>query len=73
MSPITNCFGKLLNPFSLITKSHLLKKDEILGKNKEISEIFSNFFLSIVAKLNIPKYEDLSVNNVNSEQFSTNL
>ena len=44
-----------------------IEKNEILGNNKEISEIFNNFFSSIVPKLYIPKYEDLSANSVNSE------
>ena len=39
----------------------------------EISEIFNNFFSSIVAKLNIPKYGDLSVNRVNQEDPLENL
>ena len=50
-----------------------IEKDEILGNNKEISEIFNNFFSSIVAKLNIPKYEDLSANSVNSKDPLENL
>ena len=78
MSPITNYFGKLWNPFSLIRflsekKITFLEKDEIPGSNKEISEIFNNFFSSIVAKLNIPKYEDLSVNSANLEDQFENL
>ena len=44
-----------------------------LGNNREISEIFNNFFSSIVAKLNIPKYEDLSVNSAKSEDPLENL
>ena len=36
-------------------------------------EIWNNFFSSIVAKLNIPKYKDLSVNSVNSEDPLENL
>ena len=48
-------------------KITLIENDEIIGNHKEISEIFNNFFSSIVAKLNIPKYEDLSVNSANSE------
>ena len=51
----------------------LIENDKITGNNKEISEIFNNFFSSIVAKLNIPKYEDLSVNSVNSEDPLENL
>ena len=39
----------------------------------EISEIFNNFFSSIAAKLNIPKYGDLSVNRVNQEDPLENL
>ena len=39
----------------------------------EISEICNNFFSSIVAKLNIPKYGDLSVNRVNQEDPLENL
>ena len=39
----------------------------------EISEIFNNFFSSIVAKLNIAKYEDLSVNSIKSEDPLQNL
>ena len=77
MSPITNCFGKQLNPFSLIRvlwdKTTLIEDDEIIGNDKEISEIFNNFFSRIVAKLNIPKYEDLSVNSANSEDPLENL
>ena len=51
----------------------IIRNDEIIGKNKEISKIFNNFFSSIVAKLNITKYEDLSVNSVNSEDPLENL
>ena len=54
-------------------KIALIEKDQILGNNKEISEIFNNFFSSIVVKLNIPKYEDLSVNSVNTENLLENL
>ena len=51
----------------------VIRNDEIIGKNKEISKIFNNFFSSIVAKLKITKYEDLSVNSVNSEDPLENL
>ena len=54
-------------------KITLIEKDKILGNNKEISEIFNNFFSSIVAKLNILKYEDLSVSSVNSKDPLENL
>ena len=54
-------------------KITLFENDKIIGNNKEISEIFNNFFSSIVAKLNIPKYEDLSVNSINSEDPLENL
>ena len=54
-------------------KITLIEKDKILGSNKEISEIFNNFFSSIVAKLNILKYEDLSVRSVNSKDPLENL
>ena len=54
-------------------KITLIEKDKILGSNKEISEIFNNFFSSIVAKLNILKYEDLSVRSVNSTDPLENL
>ena len=37
-------------------KITFIEKDQTLGNNKEISEIFNNFLMSIVAKLNIPKY-----------------
>ena len=54
-------------------KIALIEKDQIRGNNKEVSEIFNNFFSSIVVKLNIPKYEDLSVNSVNTEDPLENL
>ena len=54
-------------------KITLIENHEIIGNNKELSEIFNNFFSSIVAKLNIPKYEDLSVNSANSEDPLANL
>ena len=54
-------------------KITLIENHEIIGNNKELSEIFNNFFSSIVAKLNIPKYEDLSVNSANSEDPLENL
>ena len=54
-------------------KITLIEKNEILGNNKEMFEIWNNFFSSIVAKLNIPKYKDLSVNSVNSEDPLENL
>ena len=41
-------------------KIKLTEIDRILGNIKEISEIFNNFFSSIVPRLNIPKYEDLN-------------
>ena len=53
-------------------KITLIENDEITGNNKEISEIFNNFFSSKVAKC-IPKYEDLTVNSVNSEDPLENL
>ena len=75
---ITNCFGKQLKSFfsdrsPIRQKITLIEKEEILGNNKEIFEIFKNFFSSIVAKLNILKYEYLSVNSVNSEDPLENL
>ena len=62
-------FWKTVKPFfsdkgPIRQKITFIEKDETLGNNKEISEIFNNF---IVAKLNIPKYSDFSVNGVNSE------
>ena len=54
-------------------KISLVENDEIIGNNKKISEIFNNFFSGVVAKLNIPKYEDLSINSVNSEDPLENL
>ena len=51
----------------------LTEKDKILGNNKEISKIFNNFFASIVVKLDILKYEDLSVYSDNSEGPLENL
>ena len=77
-SLITNCFGKQLKSFfsdrgPIRQKITLIEKEEILGNNKEIFEIFKNFFSSIVAKLNILKYEYLSVNSVNSEDPLENL
>ena len=54
-------------------KIALIENGEIIGNNKEILEIFNNFFSSIGAKLNVPKYEDLSVNSVNSENPLENL
>ena len=49
-------------------KITLIENDEIIGNNKEISKIFNNFSSGIVAYLNIPKYEDSSVNSVNLEE-----
>ena len=43
------------------------------NKNKEISEIFNNFFSSILVMLNILKYEGFSVNSVTSEDPLENL
>ena len=54
-------------------KITLIENHEIIGNNKELSEIFNNFFSSIVAKLNIPKHEDLPVNSANSEDPLENL
>ena len=48
-------------------KIALIENDKIIGNNKEIFEVFKNFFSTIVAKLNIPKFEDLSVSSVNLE------
>ena len=71
-------FWKTVKPFffdkGLIRqKITLIEKDEILGHNKEISKIFIKFFSSIIAKLNIPKYEVLPVNSVHSEDPLENL
>ena len=71
-------FWETAKPFffdkdSVKAKIKLIEKDEILGNNKETSEIFNNFYSSIVAKLNIPKYEDMPVNSVNSEDPLENL
>ena len=46
---------------------------KLTGNIKGIPDMFINFFSSIVAKLNIPKYEDLSVNSANSEDPLANL
>ena len=74
MSPITNPFKPFFsNKGPMRQKITLIENDEIIGSNKEISEIFNNFFSSIFAKLNIPKYEDLLVNSVNSEDSLDNL
>ena len=51
-------------------KITLIVNDEIIANNKEI---LNNFFSIIVAKWYIPKYEDLSVNSVNSEDSWENL
>ena len=48
-------------------KIALIENDKIIGNNKEIFEIFKKIFQTIVANLNIPKFEDLSVNSVNLE------
>ena len=68
-------FWKTVKPFfsdkgPMRQKITLIEKDEILGNNKDIFEIFNNFFSSIVAKLDIPKYEELPVNSLNSEDPS---
>ena len=69
-----NFFWKQLNLFPVIKalweKITLIVNDEIINNNKEI---FNNFFSSTVAQLNIPKYEDLSANSVNSEDSLENL
>ena len=54
-------------------KITLIENNKIIGNNKENPEIFNIFFSSIVAKLNIPKYEILSVNSANSEDPLENL
>ena len=46
---------------------------KLTGNIKGIPDMFINFFSSIVAKLNIPKYEDLSVISANSEDPLENL
>ena len=66
-------FWKTIKPFfsdkgPMREKITLIENDEIIGNNKEISKIFNNFFSGIVAYLNIPKYEDSSVNSVNLEE-----
>ena len=68
MSPI-NFFLKTVkssNKCPMRQKIILFLNDEIIGNNKD-------FFSSLVAKWNIPKYEDLSVNSVNSEDSLENL
>ena len=54
-------------------KITLIENGEFIDNSKKFLEIFNVFFSSIVAKLNIPKYEDLSVNSVNSEDPLENL
>ena len=54
-------------------KITLIENDKIIVNNKEISEIFSKFFSSINAELNILKYEDLTVNSAHSEDPLENL
>ena len=71
-------FWKTVKPFfsnkgPMRQKITFIENGEIISNNKAISEIFSNFFSSIVAKLNIPKYEDLTVNSANSEDPLANL
>ena len=46
---------------------------KLTGNIKGIPDMFINFFSSIVAMLNIPKYEDLSVISANSEDPLENL
>ena len=41
---------------------HLVEKDLNLDQNEEIAEIFNDFFTKAVSNLNIPQYEDRSVN-----------
>ena len=53
-------FWKTVKPFSsdkgpTRQKITLIESDKIIGNNKEISEIFKNFFSSIVAELDILK------------------
>ena len=50
-----------------------MKQKIALIENDEIIDKIDNFFSSIVSKLNIPKYKDLSVNSVNSEDPLKNL
>ena len=69
-------FWKTVKPFfsdkgSMGQKIILIQNNEIIGNNKEFSEIFNIFFSIIVAKWNIPKYEYLSVNSINSEDPSS--
>ena len=54
-------------------KITLIENDKIIGNNKEISEKFNHFFSSIVAELNIPKYENLSVYSASSGDPLVNL
>ena len=50
-----------------------MKKTKSWATIKKYLRFSTTFFSSIVAKLNIPKYEDLSVNSVNSEDTLENL
>ena len=46
---------------------NLTEDDVIIDNDREISSIFNDFNLNIVSNLNIPQYEDQSVNleNIN--------
>ena len=40
----------------------LVENEETVSKNKEISETYNNFFSEVVANLNLPQYDDPTVN-----------
>ena len=40
----------------------MVEEDVILDKNDNVAEVLSNFFISVVSNLNIPKYYGKSVN-----------
>ena len=45
----------------------LVEKDFILEKNDDVAETFNDFFISVVLKLNIPRYQDPLIDSDETE------
>ena len=49
----------------------MAEQDLTLGKNENVAEVYSNSFINVVSNLNIPKYQNKSVNIDHTEDRVT--
>ena len=67
-------FWKFIKPLFTVKNSNFNKKRRvekslILEKNDDFAESFINFSTSVVLKLNISRYQNLFIDNAQTEQY----